>query len=362
MAHLFQRSGVPLLRGQDVSPNRLDTTQPRYISAAVHALWKKSALSAGDVVLVRVGYPGTAAVVPEGLGDVNAASLVIVRPSPSKIRSDFLSIFVNSAIGKKQIEGLLVGGAQQVLNTSTAAQLTVPLPPMLEQEAIAGALSDADALIESLESLIAKKREIKQGAMQELLVGRKRLPGFSAEWETCRVAELEASKLVKLYRGQVISKVHIEATPGDFPIYSSSVHNEGLFGRYGIYMLDEELITWSIDGGGHFFYRPKHKFSVTNVCGYMRVDSSRANCRFLASALQLAHSTKNFDYQTKAHPSVVRKEYEIRWPALPEQCAIAAVLKDFDGELVTLEERLAKAHRIKQGMMQELLTGRVRLV
>jgi type I restriction enzyme S subunit len=127
-------------------------------------------------------------------------------------------------------------------------------------------------------------------------------------------------------------------------------------------MFDEELITWSVDGGGNFFHRRKHKFSVTNVCGFMRVDASRIDCRFFAAELQLLHSTKSFDYQSKAHPSVVRKEYEVQLPPLPEQTAIAAILSDMDAEIAALESKLAKARQVKQGMMQELLTGKTRLV
>jgi type I restriction enzyme S subunit len=231
-----------------------------------------------------------------------------------------------------------------------------------EQRDIVAALGDADALVARLDQLIAKKRDLKQAAMQQLLTGQTRLPGFHGEWEMKTVAELEKLRLVKLSRGQVISKKDIDNTPGDCPIYSSSVHNDGLFGRYGKFMFDEELITWSVDGGGHFFHRRKHKFSVTNVCGFMRVDTTRISYRFFAAELQLLHSRKSFDYQSKAHPSVVRKEYEVQLPSLPEQTAIAEVLTDMDAELTALEQRREKTRALKQGMMQELLTGKTRLV
>ena len=198
--------------------------------------------------------------------------------------------------------------------------------------------------------------------MQQLLTGQTRLPGFSGQRKTIGIANLEKIGLARLSRGQVISKMDIHQFPGEYPIYSSSVHSDGVFGCYSHFMFDEELITWSVDGGGDFFYRPHHRFSVTNVCGFMRVDTTKINYRFLAAQLQLLHSTKHFEYQSKGHPSVVRKEYEVSLPALPEQVAIAAVLTDMDAELATLEQRLAKTRALKQGMMQELLTGRIRLV
>ena len=259
-------------------------------------------------------------------------------------------------------EVVATGNGQPNLNTALIREISIPFPPLPEQRAIAEALSDIDALLVGLDRLIAKKRDLKQAAMQQLLTGQTRLPGFQGEWEVRTVAELERQKVVKLSRGQVISKRDIDRKPGDFPIYSSSIHNDGLFGCYGEFMFDEELITWSVDGGGNFFYRQKHKFSVTNVCGFMRVDASKIDYRFFAVQLQLLHSRKNFDYQSKAHPSVIRKEYEVRLPSLPEQRALAAVLSDMDAELTALEARRDKTRALKQGMMQELLTGRTRLI
>jgi len=175
MAHLFTPDGVPLLRGQNVLPNRIDLTDTLFISAETHKRWKKSALQYGDVVMVRVGYPGTSCVIPDNLGEANAASLVVVRPIQEKLSAEFLSLIINSDFGKRQIESYLVGGAQQVLNTTTAAGFQLPLPTKAEQDAIAAILSDMDAEIAALEDKLTKARNLKQGMMQELLTGRIRL-------------------------------------------------------------------------------------------------------------------------------------------------------------------------------------------
>lgn len=175
------------------------------------------------------------------------------------------------------------------------------------------------------------------------------------------LGELEHAGKIRLYRGKVISKKDISANPGPYPIYSSSVKNNGLFGRYGFYMLDEELITWSVDGGGNFFYRQKHKFSVTNVCGYLRVTSDDLNTRYLAYLLQDLHSRLHFDYTLKAHPSVIRGAYRFEVPDISEQVAVASALGDADELISSLERLIAKKQAIKQGMMQQLLTGRTRL-
>lgn len=149
MSSLFVDEGVPLLRGQNILPYQLDLTNLKHISAETHRKWKKSALQPGDVVIVRVGYPGTACVIPDGLGDLNAASLVIVRPNPELLDSDFLCYVLNSPWGRARVQGRLVGAAQQVFNTHTAAELEIPAPPLPVQRRIAGILTAYDKLIEN---------------------------------------------------------------------------------------------------------------------------------------------------------------------------------------------------------------------
>lgn len=142
------------------------------------------------------------------------------------------------------------------------------------------------------------------------------------------LGELEECGVVSLGRGKVISKRDLAATPGTYPVYSSAKENDGKFGEYGEFMFDEELITWSVDGGGRFFHRTKHRFSVTNVGGTLRVnDTARLHCRFLYFMLSYLHSIVTFDWVQKAHPSVIRKVYDtIPLPPLEEQRQIVAVL------------------------------------
>ena len=124
------------------------------------------------------------------------------------------------------------------------------------------------------------------------------------------LAAIERDGLIEIGRGQVISRKDIEAEPGDYPIYSSAALNNGEFGRYARFMFDEEMVTWSVDGGGHFFYRPRHKFSVTNVGGWIRVlRPDRFSVRYLHAALALLHSRMKFDWSQKAHSSVIRRVY-----------------------------------------------------
>ena len=126
-------------------------------------------------------------------------------------------------------------------------------------------------------------------------------------------------------------------------------------GAYGKYMFNQELITWSIDGGGAVFYRRKHRFSVTNVSGYIAVNPEKINCKFLAYAMSLAHSRIKFDYTVKAHPSVIRSLYTMGIPiSLQEQQVIGSFFSRLDN-LITLHQRkYDKLVILKKSMLEKM--------
>lgn len=355
---------IPALSAGNVKMGFIDFTAECYLgSLELYRRWMtRGDIRKSDILFTTEAPLGNVALVPDSQKYILSQRTILIQVDEAQALSSFVFQQLSSGRFQRNLFDNASGSTAQGIQRKKLEQLFVVLPPLHEQRAIAEALSDVDALLSGLDRLIAKKRDLKQAAMQQLLTGQTRLPGFHGEWEAQAVNDLERRGLVRLSRGKVISKKDIESTPGEFPIYSSSVHNDGLFGCYGESMFDEELITWSVDGGGNFFHRPKHKFSVTNVCGFMRVDTAAINYRFLAAQLQLLHSRMNFDYQSKAHPSVVRREYEVQLPRLDEQTAIAQVLSDMDAELAALEARRDKSRQLKQGMMQELLTGRIRLL
>ena len=176
------------------------------------------------------------------------------------------------------------------------------------------------------------------------------------EIQTVRLDELITQGAVQLGRGDVISKDDIAEHPGPYPIYSSSAQNNGKFGEYGKYMFDEELITWSVDGGGHFFYRDRHQFSVTNVCGFMRVNDKRLYPKFVFYSLAHQHRSLTFDYTDKAHPSVIRKQYRLPDIGMTLQKQIASILTGIDTSIEKTEALIAKHQQIKAGLMHDLFT------
>jgi len=177
-----------------------------------------------------------------------------------------------------------------------------------------------------------------------------------SEFPTQRLDKFIDEGTVLLGRGDVISKEDIEAHPGPYPIYSSSAHNNGKFGEYGKFMFDEELITWSVDGGGNFFYRTKHRYSVTNVCGYMRLRGEELHPKFVFYSLANQHRFLTFDYTSKAHPSVIKKLYWLPTIAREQQQKIAAILTSIDTGIEKTESLIAKYQKIKAGLMHDLFT------
>ena len=276
------------------------------------------------------------------------------------------------------------------VNRNDLHEIVVYLPPnKAEQKTIANALSDADALIESLEQLLTKKRHIKQGAMQELLTGKRRLPGFEStpgykqtevgvipeDWEVSTVGDefsIQLGKMLDSEKNIGVPKPFlgnravqwgridlndigaIKLTPSDLQRFRLRfgdllVCEGGEIGRCAIWYgpIDECYYQKALHR-----LRPKRGYNVTLLLNVLQ--------RLASSGFLL-----NFVTQTSiAHLS--KEKLEIVPIPLPsskaEQAAIAAILSDMDAEISALEAKLTKARQIKQGMMQELLTGRIRLV
>jgi type I restriction enzyme, S subunit len=268
---------------------------------------------------------------------------------------------------KSEFEKLASHNAQLNINLEKLRPYLLPVPPLAEQQAIAEALSDADALIESLEQLLAKKRQIKQGAMLELLTGQKRLPGFAGEWKVGRlgdVAQLRKERIDPRRSAAqefCIELEHIDQGTGNLIGYTTtgdgsslkSVFREDdvLFGKLRAYLRKYWLATrdgvcsteiWVLVAKPSLL-TPNFLFQLVKVDQFIEVASS-------AYGTHMPRSDWN-----------VVKNYEVDLPSIEEQTAIATILSDMDAELVALETKLAKARQLKQGMMQELLTGRIRL-
>ncbi|MDT0635599.1 restriction endonuclease subunit S [Spectribacter hydrogenooxidans] len=255
------------------------------------------------------------------------------------------------------------GSNYPAIKSSDLESVSICIPPdAAEQRKIADCLGSLDDWIAAEGRKLEALRDHKKGLMQQLFPRegktrpRLRFPEFrdAPEWERFLLEQLEDERRIELGRGKVISHDDMRANPGPHPVYSSSVIDNGLMGTYGDYLFDEELISWSVDGGGHFFYRPKHKFSITNVSGFIRVLSDDIICQFLAYQLQRLHASETFNYVQKAHPSVIRTLYTVGLPDSSEQQRIADCLSAIDALITTQAEKINALRIHKRGLMQQL--------
>ncbi|RWK68313.1 hypothetical protein [Mesorhizobium sp.] len=265
-------------------------------------------------------------------------------------------------------------------------KLLLPIPPKREQELIAKALSDADGLIEGLENLIGKKRQIKKGAMQELLSGGRRLPGFEGEWGGKTFAEIfdfyptatnsradlnDAGDTYYIHYGDIHTRFHshlnlrdkqppkiarhkcrnaAHVRNGDWIMADASEDFDGVCKSVEVLGLSEGDKV--VSGLHTFLLREKVPTFVPGFKGHL------GNLKSLRDQyLRVMTGMKVFGVSKAALRDLV-----LPIPGPKEQDAIVRVLSNMDADIVLHEDKVAKARHIKQGMMQDLLTGRVRLI
>lgn len=288
----------------------------------------------------------------------------------------------------KRLNSLVFGSGQPLITGTQLKALSIATPPLPEQCAIAAVLSDVDALLEGLARLIAKKRDLKQAAMQQLLTSQTRLPGFSGEWEVKRLGDLfKFSGGYSASRDQLSNEGHCYLHYGDIHGASKTTIDTRA-DHQDIPKLDIPLKRVSPDSlladGDVVFVdaseddegTSKHVVVVNK--GGLPFISGLHTIVAKARTTELAHEYLRYCFQTAAirqqfmfyavgtkvsgisKTNIVKLTLPV--PSVPEQTAIAAVLSDMDAELSALVARRDKTRDLKQAMMQELLTGRIRLV
>jgi type I restriction enzyme S subunit len=364
--------GVPVVNPMQIVDGRILPTSAMSITESAARRLSDFRLSAGNIVIGRRGEMGRCAfVLPEQHGWLCGTGSMIVRTG-SSLDARFIQRVLASPPIIAEIENTSVGSTMINLNQSTLANLLVPFPPTkAEQEAIAGALSDMDALIESLEQLIAKKRHLKQGAMQELLNGHKRLPGFQTkpgfkQTEGGRIPEDwqvdNIENLAHITTGARNTQDRID--DGQYPFFVRSQIVE----RINSYSYDGEAVLTAGDGvgTGKVFHYINGRFDAHQRVYRISEFSERINGYFFYLYFSSHFYRRIMQMTAKSSVDSVRREMIAGMlvplpPTKAEQEAIASIPNDMDAEISALEAKLAKARQLKQGMMQELLTGRTRL-
>ena len=374
-SYVSEGQGFPFLSSTNVKNGKIYWRDFKYISSDLHRqLYRNNPPQKGDILYSRVGTIGEAAVVEVDFEFSVYVSLTLIKPKKN-LHSYFLMQLLNSLPFKARArEQVYLGGGVGNLNVDVVRRYPIPLPSLEEQRAIALALSDMDALISGLDQLIAKKCGIKQAAMQQLLTGKQRLLGFNGKWEVTRLEELAS-----FLKGKGLPKSELSLSGID-----PCIHYGELFTQYPETI--REVISRTTGSKDAFRSiandvlmptsdvtpRGLAKASCVTISGVIlggdilviRSDAKKIDGSFLSyvirhnedQILQLVSGSTVFHLYGSD-----MKKFTFSMPPLPEQTAIATILSDLDSEITILETRRDKARQLKQGMMQELLTGRIRL-
>ena len=308
---------------------------------------------------------------------ISGLHTLLLRPRVrNRLAAGYRAFLLESAPARRQITRFATGLKVFGVSKQALGDVRLPIPPIREQRTIAKGLSDVDCLLEALEALIVKKREIKQAAMQQLLTGKTRLPSFGGEWATKRLGEIGTflkgrgikreeiahegypciryGELYTRYENhvsslvaripQAVAQMALPISTGDL-LFAASGETSDEIGRCAAYLGREQayaggdVIVWTLHGQNPVFlgYLMNHP---TVTIQKARVGQGDAVVHVSASNLA---------------------QVQIELPSMSEQDAIGGILSDMDADITALELRRQKTCAIKRGMMQQLLTGRIRL-
>lgn len=354
---------------------KIETTRQVFASAPSRA---RRIVKQGDILMstVRPNLQGFSLIRNEVKDLIASTGFAVI--TSNKCSNEFLFQFLFSSGIERQFYQLLVGSNYPAINSSDVRKLKIPLPPLPEQKAIAQVLSTADAAIHTTEKLIAQKELRKKWLMQQLLTGKKRLMGFDGEWREVKlgkVIEICSSKRVleedwktvgiPFYRTREIIKLS-NGEELKSPIFISESLFEELKSKYGVPKPNDILVTGVGTIGETYIVKVEDEFYFKdgNVIWFKM--NEKINSSFLSQLFKTVYVRKqlldNASITTVATFTIEgAKNTKIYLPSIEEQTTIAQVLQAADKEISLLKAKAEKLREQKKGLMQQLLTGKVRL-
>ena len=311
-------------------------------------------LQAGDIIFSRVGsIDRNVYITNYEDGWLFSGRLLRIRVNKTYVYSKFLSYYLKFNTTIQRIKNIAVGQTMASLNTKLLNRFIIAYPPLPEQRRIAEVLSDTDLYITTLERLIAKKEAVKQGVMQELLTGKRRLPGFKGEWVEKRLGDLLQYEQPQPY---IVS--HTEYLKNGIPVLTAgksfilgyTAEKIGIYTNIPVIIFDDFTTESKL---------VNFQFKVKSSAIKFLYSTGLCDIRIIFALMQM------IDFPLKDHQRYWISEFSKLVvkipPTLAEQTAIAEILSDMDAELSALKKKLEKIRLIKQGMMDALLTGKIRL-
>lgn len=382
----YVQDGTPIITVEHLGETGLTHQNlPKVSEKDRHRLFAYS-MQEGDIVFSRVGsVDRNAYVTASENGWLFSGRILRLRAKNEKLSTQYLGYYFKSEDTKERIRNVAVGQTMPSLNTKLMNAFKVVLPTIEEQKDIAALLSNMDTLISALEKQISKKKAIKQGAMQELLTGKRRLPGFSGEWETKKLEDY-CSLITKQtgfdYSAYIKPALITRKMPNTFPMIQTINFRGRKFTfetdyyipqsvamQFPNIVLNKKCVLFSIVGAsvGNVGLYPG---SITAFCGgaigitrFRNEQDAEWVFNYMSSPdgqSQIQYVTKGGAQATVTIADI--RNFKIPTPEKDERDAISGILENMDHEIEVLEQKLEKYSEVKQGMMQQLLTGKIRLV
>jgi len=368
---VYKKDGRPFVRSQNIGWGNLLLDDIAFIDDETHDTFPNTEIKLFDVFLNISGASiGRSSIANEKLvgGNVNQ-HVCIIRTIENNLNPLFLNLFLISINGQKQIDSFQSGGNRQGLNIGQIRTFQIPIPPTkAEQTAIATALSDADALINSLSTLIAKKRNIKQGAMQKLLKPKE-------GWEVKPLKELAKYRRGSFPQPYGLDKwyddtngypfVQVFDVDDNFKLKSETKRKISKEAQEMSVYIEKGSVIITLQGSiGRIAITQYDAYVDRTLLFFESFLVPFNKYFFLLSIFQLFEQEKQ-----KAPGGIIKtitkealSSFTISYPQIDEQTRIATILTDMDAEIQALETKLEKYRKIKLGMMQNLLTGKIRLI
>lgn len=374
--------GVRLIQTGNIGIGKfIEKDERKYIYEASFVSLRCKELKQGDLLICRLAEPAGRSCVLEDIGEgkiVTSVDVTIFRP-PSEIADRyFLSQVFSTSEWFKSVNDRSGGTTHKRISRGALGRLKVQIPPLREQHAIAKALLDVDALLATLDQMIAKKRDLKQAALQQLLTGKTRLPGFSGEW-----VEKKLGEVADVIDPHPSHRAPSEVSNGIPFVGIGDLDEEGNIVGAKLRLVDASVLQehaqrYNLSDGliglgrvasiGKVVALKKQadRYAISPTLGviYGRQVPRGFLLYSLKSQFVTEQFTKIMSGSTRSSVGMeVLRELKIAIPpSKEEQSAIADVLSSIDIELTALDARRDKSRNIKQAMMQELLTGKTRLV
>lgn len=384
--HAYSKKGILLIRNQNIKEGKIEISDALYINEMYENGYKSKRLKAGNILTVRTGYPGISAVVPKELEGSQSFTTLIIRDIADNVNSYFLCYFINSDYGKKFFSSNQAGGGQQNVGAKTLENLIFPLPPLPEQQKIAEILSTVDEKIEVIEAQINQTTALKKGLMQQLLtkgIGHTKfkdspLGKIPESWEVVKLGELSekvgsgitpkggheayVERGVVFIRSQNVLRGKLDLSDVVFISEDQHIKMSNSWLRPNDVLLN---ITGASIGRSCIVPDDMSKGNVNqHVC------IIRPNEKIIASYLsQLLNSKYGIDQIDKFQAGGNReglnyqqiRSFVIPLPPKNEQLKIAGIVGTIDKKLESLELKRNYFNEFKKGLMQQLLTGKLRV-